>query len=73
MTSERQARIEAEQAATHAMVKEMHEHILGTPGTDGLVTRVAKVEAKQAFFSKLSWAGFVGILGVVVALFKSKV
>lgn len=72
MTAERQARLEAEQEATHAMVKDMHEHILGSPGTEGLVTRVAKVEAKQAFFSKISWAGFVGILGVVFAFFKSK-
>ena len=51
---------------------ELHEHIVGSPGTDGLATRVAKVEQRQAFNSKVLWTGFVSFLGMVVALFKTK-
>jgi hypothetical protein len=72
MTEKRLIEIESCQRHTHAMVKDLHAHVVGQPGTDGLVTRVAKVESKQAFHSKLSWAGMVAILSVVVAFFKTK-
>ena len=70
--SERLIKIELCQQNTHTMVKDLHAHVLGEPGTDGLTTRVAKVESKQALHSKLSWAGFAAILSVVVAFFKTK-
>lgn len=73
MASERLARLEEKAETTHEMVKDMHTVMMGKPGDDGLLTRVAKVESKQALHSKLSWAGFAAILSVVVAFFKTRV
>ncbi len=73
MASERLARLEEKTETTHDMVKDMHDAMMGKPGDDGLLTRVSKVESKQALHSKLSWAGFAAILSVVVAFFKTRV
>ncbi len=73
MASERLARLEEKTETTNEMVKDMHSLLCGKPGDDGLVTRVAKIESKQSLHSKISWAGFVAILSVVVAFFKTKV
>lgn len=70
--SERLAKLEASSEHTNRLVCELHEHIVGSPGTEGLTTRLAKVEQKQSFHSKLSWAGFLAVLGMVVAFIKSK-
>ncbi|KKN08011.1 hypothetical protein LCGC14_1061040 [marine sediment metagenome] len=72
MPSERLARLEEKVETTQDMVKDIHTQLCGSPGTDGLVTRVSKLESKQAFHSKLSWAGFAAILSITIAFFKSK-
>lgn len=72
MASERLARLEEKAETTQEMVKDMHTAMMGKPGAAGLLTRVAKVESKQALHSKISWAGFVAILSVTVAFFKTK-
>lgn len=73
MPSERLARLEEKTESTQEMVKDMHTLLCGKPGNDGIVTRISKVESKQALHSKISWASFAAILSVVVAFFKSKV
>ena len=73
MPSERLAKLEASTEHTNRMVCELHAHILGSPGREGLTARLARVEQKQSLHSKLSWAGFLAILGMAVAFVKSKV
>lgn len=72
--SEEIARLQVQSKQTHDMVKELHAHVCGAPGVDGLSTRVAKVEQRQSLIMKVCGtigAAFVSVFaGVALWVFK---
>ena len=72
MPSERLARLEACQEQTKDMVTEMHAHLVGKPGQDGIVTRVSKVEQRQSMFMKIATTLGTAVIGVCVWLVKGR-
>lgn len=69
-------RLQVQSEQTHAMVTELHAHVCGSPGVDGLSTRVAKVEQRQSLIMKI--CGVIGgafvstIAAVTLWIFRSK-
>lgn len=63
--SEEITRLQVQSEQTHAMVKDLHAHVCGAPGVDGLSTRVAKVEQRQNLIMKL--CGMIG--GAFISVF----
>jgi hypothetical protein len=53
-------------------VTELHHHIVGKPGQDGIVTRLAKVEQRQSLFTRIFAAIGTAIVGFGVWLVQSK-
>lgn len=72
MPSERLARLEAQCEHTNAMVREMHGHLVGEPGKDGLVSRTAKLEQRSKLHSGIFSTIGLAIVGVLTYLFKTK-
>ncbi len=66
----RLARLEAQSDQTAKCVQEIHAHVVGSPGTDGLTTRVAKVEQRGAVHTKLWWTAFTAAMGMFLAKLK---
>jgi len=72
MPSERLARLEACQEQTKSLVQDMHSHLVGKPGSDGIVTRIAKVEQRQSLFVKITATIGSAIVALGVWLVKGK-
>lgn len=64
--------MEIYQKATHTMVRELHQHVVGSPGTDGLTTRVAKVEQRQGLIMRVFGAVGAALVGIAVWLVKER-
>lgn len=73
MPSERLARLEAQSEQTHRIVSDLHAHIVGKPGTDGIVTRVSKVEHRQSLIMRVAGTVVAAFFGVFMWLLKGKV
>jgi len=52
------------------LCKETHTHVVGAPGVDGLVTRVAKVEQRQSLFAKIFATLGTSLLALVIWVLK---
>jgi hypothetical protein len=70
--NERLARLETCQEQTKALVEEIRNHLVGSPGADGLVTRLSKVEGRQGLLMRIAGAIGASLLGVAVWLFKER-
>lgn len=71
-TDERLTRIEVTQEQTTDLVREIHAHVVGKPGKDGLTTRVAKVEQRQALFTRIFALLGTTIVGLAVWLVRGR-
>lgn len=65
------AKLEAQSEQTSDMVKEIHQHVVGTPSTQGLVTRVSTLETKQRTTSRVIWTSVTVFFGAISAVFVS--
>lgn len=63
---------EGRMARLESLCERIHDHVVGTPSTAGLTTRVAKVEQRQGMFMKGFWLVISSLTGIVVWLFKGK-
>lgn len=70
---DRLVRVEEQCSQTHEMLKDLHSHIVGNPGNDGLVTRVAKVEQRQSVLTRIAATVCTAVIGLMVWLFKGRV
>ena len=62
------ARLQIQSEQTLEMVKELHAHVCGAPGVDGLTTRLGKVEQRQNLIMKVCGiigAAFVSALAAI--------
>jgi hypothetical protein len=66
------ARLEAQGESAHALLRDVHAHVCGRPGTPGLTERMAKVEQRQNLFTKIFATVSTALVGLAVWLVRER-